>query len=180
LWKIYIACRGRSFGSKKIGPSTDGAASQRRLWGELIDVPSSFVLCGDTAVALRLGHRFSTIAIGSWRKLVKSGPAIGNSKTKRIASARSPVDAILQMSGRRIGQPQRAATPGPEAKLGVVASDSKQTSAPPHFQPLVQPLATLFWAPCDKLNQENALSPLLLAYSSSSKLNVRLDQYNSL
>lgn len=34
-------------------------APQRRLWGELIDLPSSFVLCGGTAVALRLGHRQS-------------------------------------------------------------------------------------------------------------------------
>ncbi len=34
-------------------------ASQKRLWGEFIDVPSSFVLCGGTAVALHLGHRTS-------------------------------------------------------------------------------------------------------------------------
>jgi len=34
-------------------------APQKRLWGELKEVPSSFVLCGGTAVALRLGHRFS-------------------------------------------------------------------------------------------------------------------------
>jgi len=34
-------------------------APQKRLWGELANVPSSFVLCGGTAVALRLGHRFS-------------------------------------------------------------------------------------------------------------------------
>src|SRR3972149_3224347 len=32
---------------------------QRRLWGELRDVPGSFVLCGGTAVALHLGHRQS-------------------------------------------------------------------------------------------------------------------------
>lgn len=32
---------------------------QRRLWSELGDVPDSFVLCGDTAVALHLGHRNS-------------------------------------------------------------------------------------------------------------------------
>ncbi len=34
-------------------------AAQKRLWSELIDVPSKFVLCGGTAVALRLGHRSS-------------------------------------------------------------------------------------------------------------------------
>jgi len=33
--------------------------SQRRLWSELSAVPSSFVLCGGTAVALQLGHRSS-------------------------------------------------------------------------------------------------------------------------
>jgi hypothetical protein len=32
---------------------------QRRLWSELVAVPSPFVLCGGTAVALHLGHRFS-------------------------------------------------------------------------------------------------------------------------
>lgn len=32
---------------------------QKRLWSELIDVPSSFVLCGGTAAALHLGHRVS-------------------------------------------------------------------------------------------------------------------------
>lgn len=32
---------------------------QRRLWSELGDVPSSFVLCGGTAIALQLGHRAS-------------------------------------------------------------------------------------------------------------------------
>lgn len=32
---------------------------QRRLWSELGDVPSSFVLCGGTAIALQLGHRGS-------------------------------------------------------------------------------------------------------------------------
>jgi hypothetical protein len=32
---------------------------QRRLWGELDSVPSGFVLYGGTALALRLGHRFS-------------------------------------------------------------------------------------------------------------------------
>ena len=34
-------------------------APQLQLWGELIGVPSSFVLCGGTAVALHLGHRNS-------------------------------------------------------------------------------------------------------------------------
>jgi len=34
-------------------------APQKQLWGELQEVPSSFVLCGGTAVALRLGHRHS-------------------------------------------------------------------------------------------------------------------------
>lgn len=34
-------------------------AAQRRLWAELSDVPSSFVLCGGTAIALHLGHRSS-------------------------------------------------------------------------------------------------------------------------
>jgi hypothetical protein len=33
--------------------------SQRRLWPELSEVPSAFVLCGGTAVALHLGHRAS-------------------------------------------------------------------------------------------------------------------------
>lgn len=32
---------------------------QQRLWGELIDVPESFILYGGTAVALHLGHRES-------------------------------------------------------------------------------------------------------------------------
>lgn len=32
---------------------------QHRLWDELVEVPSSFVLCGGTAVALYLGHRTS-------------------------------------------------------------------------------------------------------------------------
>jgi predicted nucleotidyltransferase component of viral defense system len=32
---------------------------QRRLWGELANVPPKFVLCGGTAVALHLGHRQS-------------------------------------------------------------------------------------------------------------------------
>ena len=32
---------------------------QRRLWPELSDVPSAFVLCGGTAIALHLGHRAS-------------------------------------------------------------------------------------------------------------------------
>jgi hypothetical protein len=32
---------------------------QRRLWDELNSVPSAFVLCGGTAVALHLGHRHS-------------------------------------------------------------------------------------------------------------------------
>ena len=34
-------------------------ASQRRIWEELGDVPSEFVLYGGTALALRLGHRQS-------------------------------------------------------------------------------------------------------------------------
>jgi hypothetical protein len=34
-------------------------APQRRLWDELIDLPSSFVLYGGTAIALHLGHRQS-------------------------------------------------------------------------------------------------------------------------
>src|SRR5438132_13584373 len=33
--------------------------AQRRLWGELRDIPSYFVLYGGTALALRLGHRHS-------------------------------------------------------------------------------------------------------------------------
>jgi hypothetical protein len=33
--------------------------SQRRLWGELIDVPEDFTLYGGTAIALHLGHRES-------------------------------------------------------------------------------------------------------------------------
>jgi hypothetical protein len=33
--------------------------AQRRLWDELIDVPSQFVLYGGTAIALYLGHRVS-------------------------------------------------------------------------------------------------------------------------
>jgi len=33
--------------------------AQKHLWGELINVPNSFVLYGGTAIALRLGHRFS-------------------------------------------------------------------------------------------------------------------------
>ncbi len=32
---------------------------QRRLWGELDEVPRAFVLCGGTAIALQLGHRAS-------------------------------------------------------------------------------------------------------------------------
>lgn len=32
---------------------------QRKLWGELIDIPSAFVLYGGTGLALRLGHRIS-------------------------------------------------------------------------------------------------------------------------
>jgi len=34
-------------------------AAQRALWPELAAVPSEFVLCGGTAIALRLGHRQS-------------------------------------------------------------------------------------------------------------------------
>ena len=34
-------------------------APQKRLWNELNEVPNEFVLCGGTAVALRLGHRVS-------------------------------------------------------------------------------------------------------------------------
>jgi hypothetical protein len=34
-------------------------AAQRRLWDELVDVPSHFILYGGTALALRLGHRHS-------------------------------------------------------------------------------------------------------------------------
>lgn len=34
-------------------------SSQRKLWGELTDIPSGFVLYGGTALALRLGHRIS-------------------------------------------------------------------------------------------------------------------------
>ncbi len=33
--------------------------AQRRLWGELIDVPEDFTLYGGTAIALHLGHRES-------------------------------------------------------------------------------------------------------------------------
>ena len=33
--------------------------AQRNLWQQLSDVPGSFVLYGDTAVALQLGHRIS-------------------------------------------------------------------------------------------------------------------------
>jgi hypothetical protein len=33
--------------------------SQRKLWTELNQVPSEFVLYGGTALALRLGHRIS-------------------------------------------------------------------------------------------------------------------------
>ena len=33
--------------------------AQRRLWGELRDLPSDFVLYGGTAIALQLGHRES-------------------------------------------------------------------------------------------------------------------------
>jgi len=91
--------------------------------------------------------RFSTSEIGSCKRLVKGGLAIENSKTKRIGSPRIPVDAILKMPGRRIGQPRRAgdpsAVPGPEAKLGVAAH-----AAPPHFQST----AASFLAQCDKLN----------------------------
>jgi hypothetical protein len=32
---------------------------QRKLWGELIDIPPGFVLYGGTGLALRLGHRIS-------------------------------------------------------------------------------------------------------------------------
>jgi hypothetical protein len=34
-------------------------AEQRQLWHELGSLPSSFVLCGGTAIALQLGHRSS-------------------------------------------------------------------------------------------------------------------------
>jgi hypothetical protein len=34
-------------------------ASQRALWKELKATPGNFVLCGGTALALRLGHRVS-------------------------------------------------------------------------------------------------------------------------
>ena len=34
-------------------------AAQRRLWNELGEVPSEFILCGGTALALLLGHRRS-------------------------------------------------------------------------------------------------------------------------
>jgi len=34
-------------------------ASQQRVWSELINVPSGFILCGRTALALQLGHRES-------------------------------------------------------------------------------------------------------------------------
>ena len=34
-------------------------SSQRKLWDELTDLPSGFVLYGGTALALRLGHRIS-------------------------------------------------------------------------------------------------------------------------
>lgn len=33
--------------------------AQRRLWGELAQVPDHFTLYGGTAIALRLGHRYS-------------------------------------------------------------------------------------------------------------------------
>lgn len=46
--------------------------SQRRLWGELINVPKTFTLYGGTAIALQLGHRasvdfdfFSTVAFAT-------------------------------------------------------------------------------------------------------------------
>jgi hypothetical protein len=32
---------------------------QKRLWAELVEIPAEFVLYGDTAVALRFGHRTS-------------------------------------------------------------------------------------------------------------------------
>jgi hypothetical protein len=41
-------------------PRLDALPSpQRKLWGELTDIPSGFVLYGGTALALRLGHRIS-------------------------------------------------------------------------------------------------------------------------
>lgn len=41
-------------------PRLDALPSpQRKLWGELIDIPSGFVLYGGTGLALRLGHRIS-------------------------------------------------------------------------------------------------------------------------
>ena len=43
---------------------------QRRLWDESVVVPVAFVLCGDTAWALHLGHResvdFDFLAASRW------------------------------------------------------------------------------------------------------------------
>ena len=65
---------------------------QRRLWGELIDVPHQFTLYGGTAIALHLGHRssvdfdlfgsetfdpqdlFSTVPFLSGSKIIQQAP----------------------------------------------------------------------------------------------------------
>lgn len=65
---------------------------QRRLWGELSDMPIAFALCGGTAVALQLGHRasFDFDFIGAEEfdpdQLFSSLPFLRGSKTVQKAA----------------------------------------------------------------------------------------------
>ena len=80
-------------------------AAQRRLWPELRAVPDGFVLYGDTAVALWLGHRvsvdFDFMAEHAFdpHELAESLPLLARATI--VQSALSTLTAIVERSVSR-------------------------------------------------------------------------------
>jgi hypothetical protein len=79
-------------------------AAQRRLWGELVELPEEFVLYGGTAVALHLGHRHS-IDFDFFSNRALNVPAL-ETGVSFLAGARivqrghNTLSAIIQRGGR--------------------------------------------------------------------------------
>ncbi|HTV78931.1 MAG TPA: nucleotidyl transferase AbiEii/AbiGii toxin family protein [Steroidobacteraceae bacterium] len=104
------------------------ASPQRRLWDELDQVPSGFVLYGGTAVALRLGHRqsvdfdfFGCLDLDP----LNFGEGIGFLKGARIIQReRNTLSAIVERGGpvqvsffgvpalKRLEEPEKVASNG--------------------------------------------------------------------
>jgi hypothetical protein len=109
-------------------------SSQRRLWSELSEVPSDFVLYGGTALALRLGHRtsedFDFFSNESFQPddLERRIPFLAGSS--RLQSSPNTLVSLVERDGpvkvsffggltlRRVQDPERVEGPGfPVASL---------------------------------------------------------------